>query len=876
MSYPVGQSVSDSNVFAQEQAFYWQQLRTELQRYKDEFKATNSELSKGLEISRQPLVDFMQASRQDLPVGRGHLKRLWHHLTSPEGYEDRKLSHEGKLSRVKLREEGPNRLLRAAGFLPEGEDENSIYIKSDREQQIQRLIAGLSNIPIPDSGDFIDLVDSLEKDLIEKAFSMRNEAYSEHKQTIPYFEMSEDGIDKWIRNWIKNNICIEPEKEIFERLKRAVYKLIRFGRYKLEDAEIFELYLSIHENNRINRKNELNKLESSRKIRISQCQFSTLTFSFFEFHYGNDDKIREELREAVLEAEGILRYPARDSKYLNALTSDVVVEALVRCEIFGVNGNRGEEDIIYWRYSSSATHFQNMLTAIYQGMGCENDLELVNFSLRSLGKKSDSLIKSSITFTSKSSNYQGIWVDESSVFGTAQAMFVAVRNWLTDTLSSDEEYLGYYQVCKDLASINYSLNHGRKTLNDYVIRRTEYPGVIPVIESIKKEVIDKIESINFDFLDRIPALRRLYGLDLERKRCMAHLICARSSHLEGDLLSAENFLVEARNILENPKIREDITLKNFLSSEEMLHAFYAGDREFIGSKSWRSRLDNDLDELQKYIYLEQERCHLKKYCGRLDLDIYRSASETLARFGRLDFCFSNLEDIPHLEEASSRLLMAAYCSAKVGDRNRATYWIANASRACCRLGFGDKALTLANLADEIIKGSIDNRYSSRYRGAIAAEVDIARAEIYLLIDRDFDNALKYFLNSLKGAAYLGFSRLMADSLYGVYRASKEIHNNAFSMLLDEVFSDRENSNTQERWLFQKDLKGKRAKKIVVDVVQFINSLEGNDVWSAVSESFKEQAKSIWHYWAVTAAQSEEVKHPVEDLIDSGQFLCRLQ
>lgn len=879
MVHQSGQSVHGNpdekhDVFIQEQNTYWQKLRSEFQRYKDEFRVTNLELANGLDISRQPLVDFMQGSRDDLPIGRGQLKRLWHHLTNSEEYKGRKLSQDGKLSREVLSREGVNRLLRSAGFLADGEEEDCVYLNKNRKQQIQRIITGLSNIPTSNFGDFVDLIDSMEKELIEQAFNLKKQSIPENTRTTNYYEMSEDEIDIWIHDWIQKNIFADPSSEVISKFKKAIYRLIRFGKYKFEDSEIFELYLSIRDKNGINQKEKIDRFESNYKIKISQCQFSTLTFSLSEF-IRSDSEIKEEIERAAFEVESFIRYPSSNQAYLRTQMSDVVIEALVSCILLGTGDNKGEEETIHWRYSSSATHFENMLTAIYQGMGCENDLELVNFSLRSLGKRSESLIKSSITLSNCNSTHQGIWVDESSIFGTSRSMFIAVRDWLLNSLSEDEACLHYYQICKEMAAINHSLNYGRKTLNDYVIRRFEYPRSIPTSEYIKKNVLDKIKWIEEKILYQSSKLKKMYGLDIERKKCMANLICARSSHIEGDLLTAKKYYLEAKRILDNPEVGKDKTLQNFLSSEEMLHQFYSGNQEFFEEKRWREKIDINLKELQTYIYSRQDDCEFKKYCGRLDLYVYRSASELFARMGRLDLCLSGEDDISHVEKAASRLLMAAYCSAKIGDRQRASHWIANASRVYSRLGFGDKSLALANLAEEIVQVSMDNRYSSRYKDAIMAEVLIARAEKYLLIDGDMDNALRCFLIALRGAAYLGFSRLMADSLYGIGRASKEMHSQVVSGFLDEIFSDGERTSNKNRWLFQKDLKGKKAKKIVLDVVHFINDLEGEGTWSFVSEQFKEQSKKIWHTWAVTMSMSKDAKHPIEDLIDSERYLCRL-
>jgi len=43
-----------------------------------------------------------------------------------------------------------------------------------------------------------------------------------------------------------------------------------------------------------------------------------------------------------------------------------------------------------------------------------------------------------------------------------------------------------------------------------------------------------------------------------------------------------------------------------------------------------------------------------------------------------------------------------------------------------------------------------------------------------LLKQEFYTALRYFIESLKGAIKLKFPRLIADSLYGIYRALKQI------------------------------------------------------------------------------------------------------
>ncbi len=204
----------------------------------------------------------------------------------------------------------------------------------------------------------------------------------------------------------------------------------------------------------------------------------------------------------------------------------------------------------------------------------------------------------------------------------------------------------------------------------------------------------------------------------------------------------------------------------------MLQQFFAGDQAFISKRNaWNSDLKRYLQKLSEYIYSKSRR-----YCGRFDSDIYLSASETFGRMGRFALCFSQLGDKEELQESVQNFLKAAYCSAKIGHKQRTAHWINNASRACCRLGYGRRAQEFGNLAEKIIEGAIEPTYSAEYREAIMAEVNIARGERLMLVENNCAGALEYFLHSLKGSIYIGFIRLIADSLYNIARASADLKN----------------------------------------------------------------------------------------------------
>ena len=845
---------------------YWQQLREELLHYKETLGATNSELSEGLSISRQPLVSFMQGDRSDLPIQRSHLTRLWEKLTSPQHYASRRLSKERLQNRQALRKLGSSRLLRTAGFSP-GEESLQLDVEPERYQQIQRIVSGLSNISVQDDSDFIDLISSVEREIVSKVFGLNGVSSKLPSQSLAYPRNSESAVGKWLDEWMLENLGMQPAPSIGIRFKRAVYKLIRQGKYNLSDREVFELYLSILENSRID-----SRASDAFKIRITQCQFSNLNFSILDLDASNDPTFREDLIRVFLIAEAKLRFTneeylqstmlqEQDRQDLERLVSDVVTEASVTCS-FTVRDATGKEQTrdVCWRYSSSATHFENMFTAIYKGMGCEEALELVDFSTASLGKRSNSLVKSSTVLKSKQKGilHQGVWVDSSAVVGTAQSVVVAIKSWLIDNFSLPETYYQYYKACTAIAEMDYSLKSGRKCLSDYVLQKQEEdPIAAPARDYLRDKVIFSIRDLNQEVLSSTLLLKDWYGLNLERKYCWAQLACARSALVEGDIQKASDCLRSAETILSGSEAAQDVPLAIRLKMENMLWRFYGGDRAFIEKRAWRLELEADLQRLQKYVYEEDDSSSYRRYCGRLDESVYLCASEIFARVGRLDFTFSTVNESQHLMKAANNLLMAAYYSSKVGESQRTAHWLANASRTYCRLGEGDKAKRLANIAERVISQAIDQRYSAQYKEAIMAEIYLSRGEAQLLIDHKPLRALHYFGRAIRAASYLGFVRLLADSLYNVARAAENLDEPIqLSLLIEE--GDRGHH--------------KPYSQAVRNVEDFLLSLDPQRTWLQTATDFKRQSQQIWHQWAVVISNDPSAIHPVEEAIEKGVYL----
>ncbi|MGD1849930.1 MAG: hypothetical protein ACFCBU_04785 [Cyanophyceae cyanobacterium] len=480
------------------QTEYWNGLRQELQRYKDDFGATNIELSQGLRISRQPLVSFMQGQREDLPIQRINLMYLWDDLTSEESNRSKRLSQAKRDKRRTLGIEDRNQLLRAAGFFVS--DNKSLDINVDRYQHIQRLVSGLSCLHASNDGSFINIVTALERELISEAFGpysfSRTSDSAQNQVPLPH-DMPMGDIEKWIDDWLSQYLAIPPTSIVQTKFSQAISRIIRQGKGRIDNKEVFELYLSILENCRISN-------NAPYKHKVIHCQFSDISFSISSAGLCQDPALRSDLNQVFIAAEEILRYSSRymstDSnrdngqpEYLNGCTSEKegddrkqylqdcvserVVKTSVMCSLEDRDSSKGENKKgIEWSYSSSDTHYQNMFTAIYRGMGCSDSLELVDFSTISLGSETNSLVKSSTSFKGKKKLYQGVWVEESAILGTAKSVLTSIKNWLVDYFSAPNSqdrkaaYHDYYFVCRKVAELDEKVDRTSEKVGQYAFR----------------------------------------------------------------------------------------------------------------------------------------------------------------------------------------------------------------------------------------------------------------------------------------------------------------------------------------------------------------------------------------------------------------------
>lgn len=845
--------------YEEEENRYWQQLRQEFNRYKSELEVTNVELAEGLGISRQPLVSFMNKSSNKLPIRRSHLMCLWDFLTGPEQIEHKNISDEAKSNREQLREAGSNSLLKAAGFLPSSTN-MILEVEPSRHQQLQRIASRLSNLKFTEFTDFIKIAETIEDEI---AASYERVSIPDEKPIIEGYA-SLKNIDAIVKQWWSDRIHYEkPSQKMLQALQEAITKLIALGKSEFNKAEVFELFLYILENEQTTE----NTNKFLRKIRVTECQFKTLTFSLEE---DTDDLgTKQWLKNAGIKAERFLR----DDLYPEI--SDTAIEVSVTCDFGKTHQN------VCWQYSSSGTYYDNMLAAVARGMGYRSNLKLVDLASRPLGRKEITarLVKASATLKNEEKNdgtckfYQGVWIDLDTITSILQSLVSAARSWLSENLSDDDICKNYYEVCQALAEIEKSLTYCQKLTSGYVFHSDRRLKDLSVKSYLKSE-LDRIQEIQKTHLKAHPIFRDFYARDLERQFCIANLILARSAHIQINMTEAAESLSEVGAALNgNSQISEYKPVVIMYRLEEMLHKFLSGDRSFIEAKQWQSpsssyNINYCLNELK--IYIKEGNSKYGSYPGRFDFDVYLCASEIFARSARLDFC-SELESVQKLDTAAENFLMAAYCSSKIGLRLKAAHSLANASRVCCRLGDGDRSEKLAALTENIIKAEIKPTDVFSYHEAILAEVNIARGEKLLLIDSSFKEALKLFFMSLKGSIFLGFTRLIAQNFYNISRVCDQLKTSKlkFAMLFTKYFDRHKIELFDEK-------KGWEKTPVSTEAINFLSNLDASADWETIAKLFKEEAKSIWHQCFEEANPGKEGNHPIEDAIDNYKFLCKLK
>ena len=438
--------------YNEQRSLLWGEFNEQLNRLQHNYGVTVTELAEGLGISRQKFYDFRASPEKGLAIDRTALIILWGWLTDPDILDDKRMSAETRKQRDNLRQEGPNALLVSAGFLPisgnaeSGDSANIPKIDSS----LKRVEARLNSPWIEDGIRRAQIIDSILDEV--KAQGRLDKVF--HTQPMS----AADAL-----NWLKNSPLYITNPTIIHEYQRKIFRLARSGKSQFVGVELFELYQNILEYQTIDS-------YSGSGVSIVDCQFPILSAPL----PVSVQELFESFSHIYRDAEIALLTLLCDLKEFgrSELSSSDLFTPIVRASITSQFDN-GEKPIV-WRYSSTGTHFENMLSALKFGLG--HSLDMTGFSIQATGITSKSLARVSVGLAEHddagkiSRVYQGWWVDSNAVTAVLVANVIATKDWLSSQGADLSEYFG---ICSKLGDIDNTLYLIRENVQEYFFRNAD-------------------------------------------------------------------------------------------------------------------------------------------------------------------------------------------------------------------------------------------------------------------------------------------------------------------------------------------------------------------------------------------------------------------
>jgi len=859
-----------SSPYWDEQARFLNQLKERLLEFRNSFGASMSELALGLHVSRQKLYDFMDKKDETLPIDRRNILSLWDKLTTFENAKG--LTPAEKQRRIELRHQGPDQLLIDAGFLPRaGLSSPSTGIENP---QIRRVVSRLSSNWIEDDVLRASIANSILDQILEQG-RLDKDYYIQ--------PISGEKAENWLETAFINAKSGIHENNALRKYKAEIRKLGRSGKTQFVKAELYELYQSILEH-------ELIDSDNKGRLTVTDCQFRTISIPTNNSpFYGSDEnsdlfevcKNAEANLASLLDSSNKIETPLESYKREDPFIP--VIEVTISCSFFIAE----QWECTKFRYASTATHIENMIIAIENGLSYP--LEITGFFIRAIGRTAKSLARVSISLSEDQKAkevYQGWWVTSNTILGISKAIVDALRKWISaKAIDSSIYYYAYYKLAEYDTSLTKHIDFlfekepyrkSDSSHSQFILDLSKIEKDLSSINSEEREELQKfsrILKVKFD----TAKIMKLHGLLLECNLAEAKNLV---KDVEKIIVSADRKLKEARIAESSKNTSEEATkeITNVLKIDDlhyqllslyaasclMFYKFLSGDKAFIVGKQWRLdssyKIENRLESVKLYA----------RYIGAIDSSMYLYTSQLYGTTAYLEF-YSDTKD--GLDNAVNYFLTASYYSSRIGYSQRAAYWIAYASRTCRRLNQRDKAKRLLLIAQQFLR-----QRNLSYNVEVNKDKDWSAANIYLAegeyllknenrTEEDKNEALCCFFYALNTAINTGLRRLVADSIYNTYLALKEMKSISIS---DEDFKNisqilDEKVEASNEWPLER-----KVFSLFKDV---FSSSESSQL-EELSSQFQALAKDIWHSWAtcILSNRDPSENHPVVDEIEADRLL----
>lgn len=843
---------------------YWGNLRAELKRWKEHMKVSDEEIAVGLGISRQTVQQFMTYKIGEdgkikqvatLPIHRNNLISLFDYVTSQSQIEaDKpKKSASQKDNRLKLRQKTANDLLEQSGFL--GITRQSIIKNNFSEvEKFQRIVFRLSN-----------------KSLTTRDIWRIEEMIINHLAQLDSNPKGDDSLYKVddIKKWLET---IHEDIDIcWPAIKNTLTRYKKLGRKSFKKVEILELFESISEN-------KILRSNSNQRIRVTHYETRTINSVYKRlskiesstyFNVLEDVSMEGRSTENKLRMLDNIRSPFNGKK----LSFNSMYEVRLSCKI-----GEDENQEFTWIYRSCSSPLDNMISAIQEGMG--HDLELKDLSGHILSEGADSIVRVSAILGNNNSFYTGRWVDIDMILSFGQAIIIASENWIKEKIN---EKNNYYKDCRIFANniekidilIGRAYEYGFKPQinNDIDENSSISINDNPTISAFDTWITN-IETIIQDYLGNPSGVYSHYIKTFKKYKRQAQLAQSRVHHISGNINAAKDIvkIVEKEINLEEEGFFDPSII--LFEVENMMQKFYSGEGEFFDERLWHKDLERIEARIEKY--LQNGRGVI------LTTDsLYRSLAELYGNISKFDFYYCGVQEFnfKRLQLALTYSKRAVYFSMKTDDEKRASHWLARCGRILCRLNKGEEAKSYIDAAGEILYRSTISTYQYIQRSeALKLEVYIANGELALL-NENLDESVEFFFKALKGSVYLRFARILAGSLYGIYRTSQneKINNNLVCVQIKQFNEDlKRKKDDLKRFEKLKIEEIVDPTNIFEEIEKFLRVCEENhsENCSLPYGEFKKKAIAIWNNWNMFSLDENTTKidHPVAQYMRNGIFL----
>ncbi|MEM9092826.1 MAG: hypothetical protein AAGC93_29375, partial [Cyanobacteria bacterium P01_F01_bin.53] len=387
--------------YKEQRSRFWEELNQQLDHLHQNYGVAVTELAEGLGVSRQKLYDFKSTPEKGLPIDRIDLIILWEWLTDPEALEGKRLSAETRKKREELRQEGVDPLLKAAGFLSTFGDTGS----NDSQTAVSKIDSSFKRVEARLSSPWIE--DDIRRAQIINSILDEVKAQGRLDKTLHTQPISAaDAL-----NWLKGDPLHITDQILIRAYQKQIWLLARSGKNQFVGVELFELYQNLLEYQSIPN-------YSGARVDIIDCQFPILSAPLptsVQRAFEVFSPIYQQAESALLNLLcdlGSLNSNIPETKLPPVASFTPVVRASIKSQFEDC------EKPTVWRYSSTGTHLENMLSAITYGLG--HSLEITGFSVQATGSTSKSLARVSIGLAERNDDgnisrvYQGWWVDSNA------------------------------------------------------------------------------------------------------------------------------------------------------------------------------------------------------------------------------------------------------------------------------------------------------------------------------------------------------------------------------------------------------------------------------------------------------------------------------